>query len=436
MASSTILSRKIIKPSSPIPSSLRHHNLSFRDYIANPSYVPVASFYSKPENYNMTQISYILENSLSKILSSYYPFAGRIKDNKYVDCNDDDIGIEYLNVRVNCPMSEILNNPNNDAIDIVFPQDLPWNNSISSGRSLLVVQLSHFDCGGLAVSLCLSHKIADGYSLSKFLFDWADISRDEHSDIKLSPHFNAASFFPLMDNPPNIPNIVPEPQRCVSRMYHISSSNLTRLKDIVATNSGIVQNPTRVEVATALLHKCGVAASKANPGVFKPTMLIHLMNLRPPIPLNTIGNATCHYGTMAVSEDDINLTNYVARLQKAKQKLQDELKGMNTNQLAADALTRIKQGADIIKRDIFDVYSCTSLCNIDLHKHVDFGWGRPVRLSVARYSMKNHFLFMDERSGDGINVVVTLTEADMSIFQNNEELLEFASPVGSVPRIS
>ncbi|PHU03635.1 hypothetical protein BC332_28886 [Capsicum chinense] len=162
MASSTILSRKIIKPSSPIPSSLRHHNLSFRDYIANPSYVPVASFYSKPENYNMTQISYILENSLSKILSSYYPFAGRIKDNKYVDCNDDDIGIEYLNVRVNCPMSEILNNPNNDAIDIVFPQDLPWNNSISSGRSLLVVQLSHFDCGGLAVSLCLSHKIADG----------------------------------------------------------------------------------------------------------------------------------------------------------------------------------------------------------------------------------------------------------------------------------
>ncbi|KAM3303102.1 hypothetical protein P3S67_014132 [Capsicum chacoense] len=50
-------------------------------------------------------------------------------------------------------MSEILNNPYNDAIDIVFPQDLPWNNSISSGRSLLVVQLSHFDCGGLAVTL-------------------------------------------------------------------------------------------------------------------------------------------------------------------------------------------------------------------------------------------------------------------------------------------
>ncbi|PHU03637.1 hypothetical protein BC332_28888 [Capsicum chinense] len=330
-------------------------------------------------------------------------------------------------------MSEILNNPDNDAIDIVFPQDLPWSNSLSSGRSLLVVQLSHFNCAVLAVSICLSHKIADGYSLCKFLFDWADTVRHDQLDFKPSSQFNAASFFPLMDHPPTIPNVAPETQRCVSRMYHFSSSNLTRLKDIVSRNSRVVQNPTRVEVATALLHKCGVAASKANSGMFKPTLLSHLMNLRPPIPLNTIGNATCHYGTMAKIEDVINMSKYMARLEKAKQKLRDKLKGMNTNKLGADALQTIKKGADIIKRNKFDVYFCTSLCNIELHKYVDFGWGKPVRLSVARYSMKNHFLFMDEGSGDGINVVVTLTEADMSIFQRNEELLEFASPVVQTP---
>ncbi|KAM3303108.1 hypothetical protein P3S67_014138 [Capsicum chacoense] len=109
-------------------------------------------------------------------------------------------------------MSEILNNPDNDAIDIVFPQDLPWSNSLSSGRSLLVVQLSHFNCAGLAVSICLSHKIADGYSLCKFLFDWADTVRHDQLDFKPSPQFNAASFFPLMDHPPTIPNGAPETQ--------------------------------------------------------------------------------------------------------------------------------------------------------------------------------------------------------------------------------
>ncbi|KAF3644748.1 putative deacetylvindoline O-acetyltransferase-like [Capsicum annuum] len=333
-------------------------------------------------------------------------------------------------------MSEILNNQYNDAINIVFPQGFPWSDSLSSGRSLLVVQLSHFDCGGLAVGICLSHKIADGYSLCKFIIDWADTTQDDQSDFKPSSFFNPASFFPLMDDPLTIPRVAPEPQRCVSRMYHFSSANLTRLKDIVATNSGVVQNPTRVEVATTLLYKCGVAVSMANSGMFKPTLLSHQMNLRPSIPLNTIGNATSQYGTMAMIEDEINLSKYMARIQKTKQKLRDQLTNMNTNQIAAHALESIKQGVDIIRRDIFDVYSCTSLCNIDLHKNVDFGWGKPLRFTVPKSPLKNHFLFMDETSGNGINVVVTLTEAVMSIFQNNEELLEFASPVIQSPEKS
>ncbi|KAM3307758.1 hypothetical protein P3S67_009502 [Capsicum chacoense] len=43
--------------------------------------------------------------------------------------------------------------------------------------------------------------------------------------------------------------------------------------------------------------------------------------------------------------------------------------------------------------------------------------------------MKNHFLFLNDPSEDGIDVLVTLTEADVLIFQSNEELLEFASPI-------
>uniref|UniRef100_M1CHW6 Acyl-transferase n=1 Tax=Solanum tuberosum TaxID=4113 RepID=M1CHW6_SOLTU len=326
-------------------------------------------------------------------------------------------------------MSEILTNPYNDAIEIVFPQNLPWSDSLSKERSsLVVVQLSHFDCGGVGVGICVSHKIADGYSACKFLSDWISMARDHHElNFQPSPQFDGASFFPPIDNPPPMPNFVPDPQRCVSRMYNFSSSSLFKLKDIVSTNSPI-PSPSRIEVATAFLHKCGVDLSMAKSGMFRPTVLFHVMNLRPPIPLNTMGNATCIFSTIAMTEDNITLPNYVGELQKAKLQLRDELKDMNTNQLASHAIEKIKEIVNIAKRDVFDIYFCTSLCTFGSHK-IDFGWGTPLRVTQVKHTMKNEFIFMDDPSGEGINVLITLTEADMLLFQSNKELLEFASPV-------
>ncbi|KAF3642561.1 hypothetical protein FXO38_21048 [Capsicum annuum] len=256
MVESIILFSKTIKPSSPTPSSLRHHKFSVLDHFGTPAYAPIAAFYSKPTDHNHN-ISQILENSFSKVLASYYPFAGRLIDeNSYVDCNDT--GVEYLNVRINCPMNGVLNNPYNDTIDVVFPRNLPWNRSF------------------------------------------------KELDFKPSTKFDSASFFPILsiDDIPHPPDFVSEPQRCVSKRYNFSSSDLERLKDSV---SSVVQNPTRVEVATALLHRC---ISIANFSKFKPTLMSHVMNLRPPL-INTVGNACAFFSYVAETEDDcVRLNNY------------------------------------------------------------------------------------------------------------------------------
>nr|XP_009778999.1 PREDICTED: BAHD acyltransferase At5g47980-like [Nicotiana sylvestris] len=228
--------------------------------------------------------------------------------------------------------------------------------------------------------------IADGYSLSKFLNDWAATNRE--LDFEPSTQFDAASFFPPMDDPPVIPDVVRE--QCVSRMFNISSYSLGKLKDIVSTNSGI-------QLALKLLQ--------------------HLF-------INVDSTTT--------TEDEIELAHVVAQLRKAKQHQRDKLKDMSPDKIALHALESINVGVNIILERNYDPYMYSSLCNIGLYK-TDFGWGKPISVTLARSPMKNNIVFLDDPSGEGINALITLTEADMLIFQSNKELLEFASPVAYSP---
>ncbi|KAK7846629.1 acylsugar acyltransferase 3 [Quercus suber] len=68
----------------------------------------------------------------------------------------------------------------------------------------------------------------------------------------------------------------------------------------------------------------------------------------------------------------------------------------------------------------------TLWCNFPLYE-ADFGWGKPIWVTVARCAINGAILLMDARSGNGVEVFVTLEEQDMAVFERDAELLEFAS---------
>nr|XP_009783370.1 PREDICTED: vinorine synthase-like [Nicotiana sylvestris] len=373
--------KKIIKPYFPTPTSLRCHKLSYLDQMVAGIYEPLALFYpklsdtwsDKPSNV----ISEHLENSLSKVLSHYYPFAGKLNENISVDCNDR--GVEFFTTKIDCPMSKILKDPYSDKEDLVYPKGIPCTYSYDG--SLAVVQLSHFNCGGIAVSACLTHKIGDGYTVANFIHDWATIARNPSSKIQ-SPQFNAASIYPPTKDMANLPEIVPKGEECSSKSFAFSSSKIASLKAMVINNSE-VQNPTTTEIVSAFIYQRAMATKKED---FWFDLSIRI-------------SPCCELTTSIADKFNGKYWFFLFYINNRRER---------------DGSTKSGWFSSISKFPIYDI---------------DFGWGKPEKVSlVSNGPVKNMFLLMDNKSRDGMEVVTYMKEQDMSALEKDEELLEFASP--------
>ncbi|CAN1314203.1 Stemmadenine O-acetyltransferase [Linum perenne] len=100
-----VVSKEIITPSHPTPNNLRRYSLSFLDQISPPVYNPLVLFYTTTTNNDTNaQRSKLLKESLSKVLSLYYPLAGCIDEtNSFAFCNDE--GVPYVETEVNSQIS-------------------------------------------------------------------------------------------------------------------------------------------------------------------------------------------------------------------------------------------------------------------------------------------------------------------------------------------
>ncbi|KAI8027715.1 hypothetical protein LOK49_LG02G03085 [Camellia lanceoleosa] len=83
-----ILSKKLIKPSTPTP---RHHlKLSFMDQLIPPTYLNMIFYYSSYTKVDDNERCAQLEQSLAQTLTKFYPLAGRlIEGDLLIHCYDE-----------------------------------------------------------------------------------------------------------------------------------------------------------------------------------------------------------------------------------------------------------------------------------------------------------------------------------------------------------
>ncbi|GJX67183.1 transferase, chloramphenicol acetyltransferase-like domain protein [Tanacetum coccineum] len=184
---------KFIKPFDPTPTTHSHYRLGFIDELSPPVYVGMVLLFSPDSNHNPKFISK-LEKSLEKTLTRLYPLAGRYVDGmKTVECNDE--GAQFIHAKVNIKLHDFLGLEENvELVDelILFKSGVP----LVFSDPLLVIQVTMFECGGLAVGVSVAHKIADASTICTFLNEWASMNREENVTEFIGSGFNSSLLFP------------------------------------------------------------------------------------------------------------------------------------------------------------------------------------------------------------------------------------------------
>ncbi|CAK9145362.1 unnamed protein product [Ilex paraguariensis] len=336
-----IISRELTKPSSPTPSELRDFKLSFIDECIPPTYVPLILYYSYDENSNIKQseMSNRLKESLSKVLMQFYPLAGRMKSQIAIDCNDE--GVYYIEARVEAHLSDVM-------------------------------------------------------GLCTFINAWASMASGESN--KERPIFNSSSLFPPRGSPDSWvgtrnPAIQHPVQKFVAKRFDFTATAIAALKAQVEISS-IKLQPTRLEVVSALLWKCCMAAiGNKNSTTSVACLPVNLRRrMVPSLPDNSFGNIFAMANTVTRGETDF--ASLVGKL---------------------------------ISQEGVEVFKISSWCRFPIYE-VDFGWGKPTWVTTASSSRGNCIFLLDSRSAGGVEAWVILVEEAMEKLEQDVELQAFTTP--------
>ncbi|GMN63913.1 hypothetical protein TIFTF001_032986 [Ficus carica] len=438
-----ITRRETIKPSSPTPQHLRSVEFSLMDQLAPDFYGPTILFYrfstctdsdQRPPFEIASERVQRLRKTLSKTLALFYPLAGRVRNNLFVECNDD--GGEFVEARVPCSITELLQKPDLEMLKKFLPVETESTKS-ATGGCLLFVQATIFDCGGIAVGLSISHKIFDGYTFGVFINSWAktaletsDHARDQDEHV-IRPDFATASrlFPPLLElSGSEAPAVEFIKDKCVTRRYVFDAKKIEALQSKAASES--VKNPTRVEAVSGLIWKCAMEASRSNSGGFlRQSVWCQNMNMRPrivpPLAENVAGNLVGYFAAK-IGEYESDNTDMKELVNKFRKGIKEAVENYGKRVDIEEVKRTLDEYGKLIKNAEIDNYNCTSWCKFPFYE-LDLGFGKPIWVSIASVAYKNCVLLMDTREGDGIEVWLVLREVDMVLVEGNKELLAFAS---------
>ncbi|RZC68209.1 hypothetical protein C5167_031463 [Papaver somniferum] len=425
-----VISNENIKPSSPTDHDLKTFKLSSLDQYRPSEYIPIILFYNPdPTDTNNDSISDHLKKSLSNTLTRFYPIAGRIKDNTtWVDCTDE--GVEYIETRINGKVSDFT------WTSELLHQLVPVHTNLATVVPA-VIQVNFFDGGGIAITVCISHKIGDTSTYATFINSWAATARGVPA---ASPTFVSQTLFPISapatsdtDNDQRGFHRLDDEENedLVTKRLVFDGEKVSALRERIGDTLTTLKYPTRVEAVSALLWKsameAGVVTSPPAAKDQKPEPVSEMyivVNVRkkmdPPLSDSSFGNIFSMATAKAtITSGGVDLDDLVGRIWVA-------ISGVDR-----DHIKRMQNDEDCEEDDEgyeYNDYWLMSWCNFSLYE-IDFGFGKPdwVTTDAVEVLDENDIYLMDTKAGKGVEAWIKLKQEKMDMFLSNQELLEFAT---------
>ena len=405
-----VISKGFIKPSVPTPDHLRHYQLSYLDQIAPSTFIPMVLFYKS--NLPRQELCNRLKKSLSEVLTHFYPLAGRVKSKSHVDCTDE--GAYYFESDVKCKLSYVFENLNsNEVLERFLP---PLEFSDSNGMAL-VLQLTFFECGSVAIGVKISHEIADGLSFFIFVRDWAAIARgDAHFR---PPVLGSAKLFPPRDLS-SLPSNNGTSRKLVTERFEFDAAKIEYLLNKYSDDTkGGRSRPTRFEaLATFIWNRFMVSTQPKEVGdrIYTVRTPVNIRpRMQPPITENYFGNisivAVSSVPSLQTNDGNYNIASSLRNA--VKQMNPGFVKKLQNGEL--DPLQQTNNGKEVIPL-VF-----TKLSRFPLHE-LDFGWGSPLYGGSAAFVLKNLVAFVETMTRDGIEALICLNEEEMAKFLADPEM--------------
>ncbi|KAJ7951997.1 hydroxycinnamoyl-CoA shikimate/quinate hydroxycinnamoyl transferase [Quillaja saponaria] len=418
----------IVRPSEETPRrTLWNSNV---DLVVPNFHTPSVYFY-RPTGASNFFDAKILKEALSKALVPFYPMAGRLRrdEDGRVEIDCDGQGVLFVEAETGGVVVDF----GDFAPTLELRQLIPavdYSRGIES-YPLLVLQVTHFKCGGVSLGVGMQHHVADGFSGLHFINSWSDMARG--LDVSIPPFIDRTllrardppqpAFEHIEYKPPPAMKTAVESTKPGSESITVSIFKLTRdqlnILKAMSKEDGNTINYSSYEMLAGHVWRsvCKARALPDDQGTKLYIATDGRSRLQPSLPPGYFGNVIFTATPIAVAGDlQSKPTWYAAG------RIHDALVRMDNNYLRSALdylelqpdLSALVRGAHTFRCPNLGI---TSWVRLPIHD-ADFGWGRPIFMGPGGIAYEGLSFIIPSSTNDGsLSVAISLQSEHMKVFE-------------------